>query len=73
MFRKRVPGVGSGDRKSAAVRGSQSDWRHDQTVSSTVNCYTCILQNTYLLAGLTSIKKQWATAANDMSTKQFRV
>ena len=34
MFRKRVPGVGSGDRKSSAADGSQSDWRHDQTVSS---------------------------------------
>jgi len=26
--------VGSGDRKSSAADGSQSDWRHDQTVSS---------------------------------------
>ena len=34
MFRKRVPGVGSGNRKSSAVGGNQSDWRHDQTVSS---------------------------------------
>jgi len=34
VFRKRVPGVGSGDRKSSAADGSQSDWRHDQTVSS---------------------------------------
>ena len=34
MLRKRVPGVGSGDRKSSAADGSQSDWRHDQTVSS---------------------------------------
>ena len=34
MFRKRVPGVGSGDRKSWAADGSQSDWRHDQMVSS---------------------------------------
>ena len=34
MFRKRVPGVGSGNRKSSAADGSQSDWRHDQTVSS---------------------------------------
>ena len=34
MFRKRVPGVGSGDRKSSAADGSQSDWRHEQTVSS---------------------------------------
>ena len=33
MFRKRVPDVGSGDRKSSAADGSQSDWRHDQTVS----------------------------------------
>ena len=33
MFRKRVPGVGSGDRKSSAADGSQSDWRHNQTVS----------------------------------------
>jgi len=34
VFRKRVPGVGSGDRKSSAADGNQSDWRHDQTVSS---------------------------------------
>jgi len=34
VFRKRVPGVGSGDRKSSAADGSQSDWRYDQTVSS---------------------------------------
>jgi len=34
VFRKRVPGVGSGNRKSSAADGSQSDWRHDQTVSS---------------------------------------
>ena len=34
MFRKRAPGVGSGDRKSSAADGSQSDWRHDQTVTS---------------------------------------
>ena len=34
MLRKRVPDVGSGDRKSSAADGSQSDWRHDQTVSS---------------------------------------
>ena len=34
MFRKRVPGVGSGNRKSSAADGNQSDWRHDQTVSS---------------------------------------
>ena len=34
VFRKRVPGVGSGSRKSSAADGSQSDWRHDQTVSS---------------------------------------
>ena len=34
MFRKTVPGVGSGNRKSSAVDGSPSDWRHDQTVSS---------------------------------------
>jgi len=34
VFRKRVPGVGSGDRKSLAADGSPSDWRHDQTVSS---------------------------------------
>jgi len=34
VFRKRVPGVGSGDRKSSAADGGQSDWRHDQTVSS---------------------------------------
>ena len=34
MHRKRVPGVGSGNRKSSAADGSQSDWRHDQTVSS---------------------------------------
>jgi len=34
VFRKRVPGVGSGDRKSSAADGSPSDWRHDQTVSS---------------------------------------
>ena len=34
MFRERVPGVGSGDRKSSAADGSQYDWRHDQTVSS---------------------------------------
>ena len=34
MFRKRVPGVGSGNRKSSAADGSQSDWRHDQRVSS---------------------------------------
>jgi len=34
VFRKRVPGVGSGDQKSSAADGSQSDWRHDQTVSS---------------------------------------
>jgi len=34
VFRNRVPGVGSGDRKSSAADGSQSDWRHDQTVSS---------------------------------------
>jgi len=26
--------VGSGNRKSSAADGSQSDWRHDQTVSS---------------------------------------
>ena len=30
----RVPGVGSGDRKSSAADGSPSDWRHDQAVSS---------------------------------------
>jgi len=34
VFRKRVPGVGSSNRKSSAADGSQSDWRHDQTVSS---------------------------------------
>jgi len=34
VFRKRVPGVGSGNRKSSAADGSQSDWMHDQTVSS---------------------------------------
>ena len=34
MSRKRVPGVGSGNRESSAADGSQSDWRHDQTVSS---------------------------------------
>jgi len=34
VFRKRVPGVGSGNRKSSAADGSQSDWRHDKTVSS---------------------------------------
>jgi len=34
VFRKRVPGVGSDNRKSSAADGSQSDWRHDQTVSS---------------------------------------
>jgi len=34
VFRKRVPDVGSGNRKSSAADGSQSDWRHDQTVSS---------------------------------------
>jgi len=34
VFRKRVPGVGSGNWKSSAADGSQSDWRHDQTVSS---------------------------------------
>ena len=34
MFRKRIPGVSSGNRKSSAADGSQSDWRHDQTVSS---------------------------------------
>jgi len=34
VFRKRVPDVGSGDRKSSAADGGQSDWRHDQTVSS---------------------------------------
>jgi len=28
VFRKRVPGVGSGNRKSSATDGSQSDWRH---------------------------------------------
>ena len=26
--------MGSGNRKSSAADGSQSDWRHDQTVSS---------------------------------------
>ena len=31
MFRKRVPGVGSGNRKSSAADGSQSDWRHETT------------------------------------------
>jgi len=34
VFSKRVPGVGSGNRKSSAADGSQSDWRHYQTVSS---------------------------------------
>jgi len=34
VFRKRVPGVGSGNRKSSAADGSQSEWRHDKTVSS---------------------------------------
>ena len=34
VFRKRVPGVGSGDRKSSAADGSQSDWRHDLRVCS---------------------------------------
>jgi len=34
VFTKRVPGVSSGNRKSSAADGSQSDWRHDQTVSS---------------------------------------
>ena len=34
VLRKRVPDVGSGDRKSSAADGSPSDWRHDQTVSS---------------------------------------
>ena len=34
MLRKRVPDVGSGDRRSSAADGSQSDWRHDRTVSS---------------------------------------
>jgi len=34
VFRKRVPGVRSGNRKSSATDGSQSDWRNDKMVSS---------------------------------------
>jgi len=36
VFRKRVPGVGSGNWKSSASDGSQSDWGHDQTKSDEV-------------------------------------
>jgi len=57
VFRKRVPGVGSGNRKSSAADGSQSDWRHDQTVSSgrtqsSISCVNhCLLQRWQWVTG----------------------
>ena len=56
MFRKRVPGVGSGDRKSSAADGSQSDWRQDQTVTVGNNSHSYVAY-TYLPTFNSSLSK----------------
>jgi len=42
VFRKRVLGVGSGNRKSSAANGSQSDWRHDQTSAEFMSAFSLL-------------------------------